>query len=60
MKIELPCFLFFIPGTLLTLNLPIKTHLSSAVFTGVILVSNYRVCKGERKKLMPYYMTDKL
>ena len=44
------------PGTLPTLNLPIKSHLSSGscVFRDVILVLNYHSYK-EKTKLLPYH-----
>ena len=29
-----------------------------AIFSDVVLVSNYHGCKGEAIKLIPYYMTD--
>ena len=45
------------PGTLPTLNLPIKSHLSSGscVFRDVILVSNYHSYKEKTIKLLPYH-----
>ena len=50
--------LFVNPGTLPTLDLPIKGHPSSReLFFDVILLSNY-VWKGETIKSIPYYMTD--
>ena len=46
-----------IPGTLLTLNLPIKIHPSSDsfVFSDVNLVSNYQSYKEKTIKLLPYH-----
>ena len=45
-----------IPGTLPTLNLPIKSlHQGSCVFSDVILVSNYHNYKGKTTKLPPYH-----
>ena len=52
---------FIIPSTLPTLKLPTKSHPSSrylGIFSGVDLVSNYRGCKRETIKLIPYYMID--
>ena len=54
--------LFITPGTLPTLDLPIKFHPSSRslffLFVDVVLVSNYYGCKREAIKLIPYYMID--
>ena len=45
-----------IPGTLSTLNLPIKSYLSSdCPFPDVIAVSNYHSYKVETIKLLPYH-----
>ena len=46
-----------IPGTLPTLNLPIRSHPSpgSCVFPNVISVSNYHGYKEETIKLLPYH-----
>ena len=48
------------PGSLPTLNLPIKSHLSSGsqgscVFRDVTLVSNYHSYKEKTIKLLPYH-----
>ena len=44
------------PGTLSTLNLPIKIfHQGSYVFRDVILVSNYHSYKEKTIKLLPYH-----
>ena len=52
--------LFFISGTLPTLKLPIKSHLSSRwlLSSDVVLISSYHSRKGEAIKLIPYYMID--
>ena len=45
------------PGTLPTLNLPIKAifHQGSSVFRDLILVSNYHSYKEKTIKLLPYH-----
>ena len=48
------------PGTLPTLNLPIKSwlaifHQGSCVFCDVILLTNYRSYKAKTIKLLPYH-----
>ena len=54
--------LFIILGKLPTLNLPIKSHPSLrqlAIFSDVILVSNYHGCKEEAiNYLIPHYLID--
>ena len=47
-----------IPGTLPTLNLPIKSipHQLSCVFPDVIFVSNYHSYKETTEKLVPYHI----
>ena len=53
--------LFIILGKLPTLNLPIKSHPSLrqlAIFSDVILVSNYHGCKEEAINLIPHYLID--
>ena len=47
-------FLFIILDKLLTLNLPIKSHLKVAIFSDVILVSNYHGCRGEVLNFIPH------
>ena len=46
-----------IPGTLPTLNLPIKIHphQSSFVFPDVTIVSNYRSYREKTIKILPYH-----
>ena len=47
-------FLFIILDKLLTLNLPIKSHLKVTIFSDVILVSNYHGCRGEVLNFIPH------
>ena len=51
--------LFIIFGKLLTLSLPIKSHLSlRSLFFWSILVSNYHGCEEEAINLIPHYLID--
>ena len=53
--------MFIIPGKLLSLNLPIykkPPFIKVAIFSDVILVSNYHGCKEEVINLIPHYLID--
>ena len=51
--------LFIILGKIPMLNLPIKCQSSlteKAIFSDVILVPNYHVCKGKMRNLIKHYL----